>query len=187
MLAIRNAKPALGQLLQRGSVGDDLWQRLLRAEKEIEVEIRDVVEEVCVTASIPCTCKSQVQSMLISLLPTQANALSPNWGQVIFQSANEMVNNMNLREKVAELQAKGAADRAWWDKERASIQSKFMEELNNESASNVPATAPSGTTTPKVATAGSDKVNSDEDAVLVEGGGPAASSKGGNKKKKGKK
>lgn len=46
ILAIRNAKPALGQLLQRGSVGDDLWQRFLRAEKEIEAELRDVVEEV---------------------------------------------------------------------------------------------------------------------------------------------
>lgn len=33
-------------LLQRGSVGDDLWQRFLRAEKEMEDEVRDVVAEV---------------------------------------------------------------------------------------------------------------------------------------------
>lgn len=33
-------------LLQRGSVGDDLWQRFLRAEKEMEDEVRDVVNEV---------------------------------------------------------------------------------------------------------------------------------------------
>ena len=46
ILAIRNAKPALSQLLARGSVGDDLWQRFLRAEKEMEAELRDVVEEV---------------------------------------------------------------------------------------------------------------------------------------------
>ena len=46
ILAIKNAKPPLSQLLQRGSVGDELWQRLLRAEKEMEAELRDVVEEV---------------------------------------------------------------------------------------------------------------------------------------------
>lgn len=45
-MAIRSAKPALNQLLQRGSVGDDLWQRFLRAEKEVEAELKDVVEEV---------------------------------------------------------------------------------------------------------------------------------------------
>ena len=46
LLAIRGAKQPLSQLLQRGSVGDDLWQRFLRAEKEMEAEVRDVVEEV---------------------------------------------------------------------------------------------------------------------------------------------
>lgn len=46
ILAIRSAKQPLNQLLQRGSVGDELWQRLLRAEKEIEAELKDVVEEV---------------------------------------------------------------------------------------------------------------------------------------------
>lgn len=46
ILAIRGAKQPLSQLLQRGSVGDDLWQRFLRAEKEMETELRDVVEEV---------------------------------------------------------------------------------------------------------------------------------------------
>jgi hypothetical protein len=28
-------------------VGDDLWQRFQRAEKEMEEELRDVVTEVC--------------------------------------------------------------------------------------------------------------------------------------------
>ncbi len=46
ILAIRNQKGPLNALLQRGSVGDDLWQRFTRAEKEIEAELRDVVEEV---------------------------------------------------------------------------------------------------------------------------------------------
>ena len=108
----------------------------------------------------------------------QANALAAGWGSAIFQSANEMVNNAIIREKVAEIQAKGRVDREWWDKERASIQSKFMQELDEEK----PAETPKGAT-PGV-------VNSDEDTVLVEGGGPASGalpgSKGGTKKKKGK-
>lgn len=46
VLAIRGAKQALSNLSQRGSVGDDLWQRFTRAEKEIEEELRDVMNEV---------------------------------------------------------------------------------------------------------------------------------------------
>ena len=46
LLSLRNQKPALAGLLQKGSVGDDLWQRFLRAEKEMEDEFKDVVAEV---------------------------------------------------------------------------------------------------------------------------------------------
>lgn len=92
-----------------------------------------------------------------------------------------MVNNATIRERVAELQAKGKADREWWDKERASISSKFMQELDEE--------VPAGNSKPASTGTG----NSDEEAVLVESGGPAAGgstagSKGGTvKKRKGKK
>ncbi len=54
ILAIRGAKQPLSQLLQRGSVGDDLWQRFLRAEKEMEAELRDVVEEVRIPLGFAC-------------------------------------------------------------------------------------------------------------------------------------
>lgn len=46
LMALRNQKPALAGLLQKGSVGDDLWQRFLRAEKEMQDEVQDVVAEV---------------------------------------------------------------------------------------------------------------------------------------------
>jgi hypothetical protein len=46
IIQVRSAKQACSPLLQRGSVGDDLWQRFLRAEKEMEEELRDVVMEV---------------------------------------------------------------------------------------------------------------------------------------------
>lgn len=46
IVQLRQAKPALQTLLQRGSVGDELWQRFQRAEQEMEVEVKDVVNEV---------------------------------------------------------------------------------------------------------------------------------------------
>jgi translocation protein SEC66 len=52
IFAIRAAKPPLGGLVQGGHVGDDLWQSCLRAEKEIEDEVKDVVNEVRATAKV---------------------------------------------------------------------------------------------------------------------------------------
>lgn len=46
LIQIKTAKQACSSLLQRGSVGDDLWQRFQRAEREMEEELRDVVTEV---------------------------------------------------------------------------------------------------------------------------------------------
>jgi translocation protein SEC66 len=46
IIQIRTSKQALNTLLQRGSVGEDLNQRFLAAEKEIDEELRDVVSEV---------------------------------------------------------------------------------------------------------------------------------------------
>lgn len=56
IIQVRNAKPALQTLLQRGSVGDDLWQRFQRAEKEIEEEVKDVVNEVGLSGSSERSC-----------------------------------------------------------------------------------------------------------------------------------
>lgn len=95
-----------------------------------------------------------------------------------------MVNNQIIRDKVAEIQAKGQEDKKWWDEERKSIQSEFMKELDagTENAS-----------VSKNAPGSPDKMGaSDEEAVMMEGGGPASgtSTPGGGttkKKKKGKK
>ncbi|GAM82136.1 hypothetical protein ANO11243_001150 [Dothideomycetidae sp. 11243] len=144
IIQIRNAKPALQQLVQRRSVGEELWQRFLRAEQEIEEEVKDVVSE--------------------------ANALAPNWGQVIFQSANEIANNQLAKARMEELQAKVDEERDWWDARKKGIQEGFMKELDVDSAANsAPATA---TTTPAKP---APKIGSDDEAVLVEAGGPAGS------------
>lgn len=106
IVQIRNAKQALQVLLQRGSVGDDLWQRFQRAEKEIEEELRDVVQE--------------------------ANAFAPNWGQTIFQSASEMAQNTHIRERLGEIMSKAPEEKEWWEKRKATIQNDFMKELDEE-------------------------------------------------------
>lgn len=47
IIEIQTRKQALGTLLQRGVVGDEIWQRLLRAAQELEFEVKDGVQEVC--------------------------------------------------------------------------------------------------------------------------------------------
>ncbi|KAK1043657.1 Translocation protein S66, partial [Friedmanniomyces endolithicus] len=140
-----------------GSVGDELWQRLLRAEQEMEAEVKDVVNE--------------------------ANAFAPEWGQVIFQSANEMNQNLLIKQRMAEIQETLEAEKAWWDKKRAGIQSDFMKEL--EEADGKPAEAEKAATAPVI---NKKSGSSDDDAVIVEAGGPAQAQGGSGKgKKKGKK
>lgn len=122
----------------------------------------------------------------------QANAYTPNWGQTIFQSANEMMNNDLYRQRIKEHEGKLAEERAWWEKKRASVQEGFMKELNEDEtpSQQTPAAKSSEATTP--AKAATSVQGSDDDAVLVEadpsgnnqaspGGGG-----GGGKKKKGK-
>ncbi|PYI06246.1 pre protein translocase subunit Sec66 [Aspergillus sclerotiicarbonarius CBS 121057] len=167
VMALRNQKQALAMLLQRGSVGDDLWQRFVRAEKEMEEEVRDVVAE--------------------------ANAYVPGWGQTIFQSANEMLNNAIYRERMEKHQAKLEEEKQWWDKKKEG----FMKELDPESASastaegkKVEASASGSesgsgeatpaTKTPESSGAPPSVAGSDDDAVLVEKDEQAAAA-GGNK------
>ncbi|TKA83735.1 hypothetical protein B0A55_00031 [Friedmanniomyces simplex] len=155
IVQLRQSKPALQTLLQRGSVGDELWQRLLRAEQEMEAEVKDVVNE--------------------------ANAFSPDWGQVIFQSANEMNQNLLIKQRMSEIQEQLESEKAWWEKKRAGIQSDFMKELDETDGK--PA-EPEAAAAPVVKKNGS----SDDDAVIVEAGGPAQAQGGSGKgKKKGKK
>jgi len=146
IIQIRSAKQACSTLLQRGSVGDDLWQRFQRAEKEMEEELRDVVME--------------------------ANALSNNWGQTIFQSANEIAANTVFRKRLDEIQAQTESEKEWWEKRRDSIKNEFLKEIESEALSTPAKTQAS-------------KFSSDDDAILVDS--PVANEKGSIRKKKGKK
>lgn len=82
VMRLREDKPALQNLLQKGSIGDDLWNSVLSAEKELEVEIAEVVAE--------------------------ANTFVEGWGQIIFGTASEMIANERTRavyESSAEIRA----------------------------------------------------------------------------------
>ncbi len=79
IIRLREDKPALQNLVQKGSVGDDLWNSLLAAEKELEAEILEVAAE--------------------------ANAYVDGWGSVIFQTATEMMHNEKMRTLVEQIPA----------------------------------------------------------------------------------
>ena len=111
---------------------------------------------------------------LVPRLPTdtcpQANDFAPNWGQTIFQSASEMAQNTQIRDRLGDILSTAEAEKKWWEKRKALIQSDFMKELDEE---HKPAASDAGTAR-----------GSDDDAVLVEAGGPA--DKTAKAKKKGK-
>lgn len=71
VVKLREDKPALQNLLQKGSIGDDLWNSLLQGEKELEAEIMEVVAE--------------------------ANSFVEGWGSLIFQTAGETLANEKMR------------------------------------------------------------------------------------------
>lgn len=89
----------------------------------MEEELRDVVMEV----GLQWPYAGQVAN------EHKANALSPNWGQTIFQSANEIAANSLLRKGLDEIQAQAEVEKAWWDKRRESISGEFMKELDAKS------------------------------------------------------
>lgn len=166
IMEVRTRKPALAQLLQRGVVGDEIFQRLQRAEQELEVELKDVMAE--------------------------ANALAPGWGQSIFQSANEMVQNKLLRDKLDAIKVNLPREKEVWDAQRE----KSRKELEGESVGGDAQPAAVELGQQQQASAAADKVakagSSDEDGVIVETpplevSTPAGGSGGKNKKKKGKK
>jgi translocation protein SEC66 len=48
----------------------------------------------------------------------EANAYKEGWGQVIFQTGNEMVNHDRIRERAEKVTAEAAVERKWWDEKR---------------------------------------------------------------------
>ncbi|KIP09620.1 hypothetical protein PHLGIDRAFT_126204 [Phlebiopsis gigantea 11061_1 CR5-6] len=82
IMRLREDKPAMQNLLQKGSIGDDLWNSLLAAEKELEAEVLETMAE--------------------------ANTFVEGWGQIIYQTATEILHSDKMRtalEQIAPLRA----------------------------------------------------------------------------------
>lgn len=168
IVQIRTAKQACSNLLQKGSVGDDLWQRFTRAESEMEAELRDVVMEVRLYPALMVSHQplSPVSRADHQRFVQQANGLAPNWGQTIFQNANEIAANGLFQDRLNEIESKVESETEWWEKRRAAISSDFMKELDEESGKKAPS----------------------DDGILVDSGTSSRpGSSAGGKKKKGKK
>ncbi|KAF9952448.1 translocation protein S66 [Mortierella alpina] len=80
VLAMREDKQVLANLVKQGTVGDDIWAQFSIAEKEIEAEIMAVIEE--------------------------ANTFKEGWGQTILQTASEMVQHERTKKLQKELAAR---------------------------------------------------------------------------------
>lgn len=106
IIALRQAKGSLQQLLQKGNISDDLWTRFTVAEAEIQEELRDVVLE--------------------------ANAFKDGWGNTIFQTANEMANAQRIRDRTDEVTKQAEAERKWWDEKRKRSQRELLGEVNSD-------------------------------------------------------
>lgn len=83
--SIRDAKTSLTTLLQKGQIGDELWERFLLAEKELEGEIVEVVGE--------------------------ANTFEPGYGQRIFAHASDMVSHERWKEIYRDIPKQREAER----------------------------------------------------------------------------
>ena len=171
---IQTRKGPLNTLLQRGVVGDEIWQRLLRAEQELEAELKDVVAE--------------------------ANALATGWGATIFQTANEIVVNRMTRAKIEEKRQTLGEEKLAWEKVREASRLELEGETSKPRTERKQSTTGTSETTPEkvlpraaVVTEGSD-----EDAVMVEkevgaadittpDAGTSTGGGGAKRKKKGKK
>lgn len=91
-------------------------------------------------------------------MQSQANGIAQGWGQVIFQTANEIAANTELRKKLEEIESTLPAEKEWWEKRRAAIEAELMSEPTSTPAVGVAKT--SAVPAPKPVSA--------EEAVIVD-------------------
>ncbi|TPX69089.1 hypothetical protein SpCBS45565_g02727 [Spizellomyces sp. 'palustris'] len=78
ILKIREEKPPLQQMVRSGMMGEDLLEKLLRAEAELDAEVQEVMED--------------------------AELYKPGWSKTIFQEATQLVQIQMQREQALEAQ-----------------------------------------------------------------------------------
>ena len=98
-----------------------------------------------------------------------------------------MANNALIRKRMDELQSQETAEKEWWDRRKATIQTDFMKELDEEHRSAMVSPTSTKSLASPTGTSSTTKTVSDDDAVIVESGGPKEQQGVcGKKKKKGK-
>jgi translocation protein SEC66 len=94
LVRMRECKPILTQLHQRGSVGDDIWTRFTTSEKLHQMEINELAQE--------------------------ANNLKPGWAQQMIQTATEVAQNESLRKRISEFPSQQEEYRRTYEEIRKS-------------------------------------------------------------------
>ncbi|CAN6656144.1 translocation protein Sec66p [Trichomonascus vanleenenianus] len=92
LLRMREGKTVLTALHQKGSVGDDVWNRFNTSQKLLELEINEIAAE--------------------------ANAIKPGWAEMLFQTATEVTQHEALEKRIAEFPQQQAEYRAAWERLR---------------------------------------------------------------------
>lgn len=106
MMKTKESKRAMVQLLQSGSVGDNLNRQFTVAERELEGELMDVVAE--------------------------SQAYQEGWNQYVFQTASEMLQYDNIYDIINQTKEMIEPERKQWEKRKA-IMAEQEEKLRNES------------------------------------------------------
>ena len=91
----RENKPVLTSLHQRGSIGDDVWNRFNTSEKLLQLEINEIAQE--------------------------ANDIKEGWAQQLLQTATEVCQNEGLRKRLVDLTAQQTDYKEAYDNIRKSI------------------------------------------------------------------
>lgn len=94
----------------------------------------------------------------------KANALAPNWGQTIFQSANEIAANTMLRKRLDDITNQTEAEKEWWAKRQGAAG------IEQPAAS-----SPTTTTSESLPATSKETPGSSEDGILVEDDVPESS------------
>lgn len=94
MLKMRENKPVLTSLHQRGSIGDDVWNRFNTSEKLLQLEINEIAQE--------------------------ANDIKEGWAQQLLQTATEVCQNEGLRKRLVDLTAQQTDYKEAYDNIRKS-------------------------------------------------------------------
>ncbi|KPI35617.1 Translocation protein sec66 [Cyphellophora attinorum] len=167
ILHLRTRKPALSTLLQRGVVGDEIYQRLLRAEQEMEAEVQDVIAEAKASEMV----QNEILKEKLAKHRDGIEQERQQWLNTKEATRKELMGESSTVEEVKKTEATG--------RDAYPTPPPDARQADEKSASPPP---------PKTA-------SSDEDGVLVDTPGDAAAEAtistsgggGGKKKKKGKK